>query len=379
MRHVLWIALALLGFACRDLPTRDAFGWPEDATVASDVAVDVPVALDAVDTGPNLCGNATCDDGETVATCQQDCAGQFPHLTGPCNAPGYATGCASGYICVQRTPGAGGDVCVANFPTWPPLGVGRKLSDFADGAETVTDTHTGLMWAKKSLFNLGFTTAMAACPSQVWGGFSDWRVPTRAELRSLLDYTTNGPAASAPHLDWVTTNTVYITAVIAPEGTPSALGVKWFTGAGVRGSLVEPFSVRCVRGGSSGTPTLGRFIASANGTTALDRVSGLLWQTGQFGPSRNWSQASAACLANSAQLPGTGWRLPNVRELDELREDRDGVDLPDGFQLSTSPFEWTSTLVVAMTDSPWMGSFEGESPQAVLGNTPTLHGYRCVR
>ena len=368
----------LLAIACRDLPGRDGFGWPDDTASAADAADVAPDVADSADVAPSLCGNHTCDEDETIATCPGDCSGLFPHLAGACTHPGFADGCNAGYACVHRTPGAGGDVCVANFPTWMPLDVSRSASDFTWDDETVTDTRTGLMWSQKSLFDMNFATAMQACPSQIWGGFADWRLPTRAEIRSLVDYTKQQPANSAAHLDWDPLRMRYLTAIGSPELPDQDITLDWGRGDGGQDLMAAPRAVRCVRGGTSGVQTVQRFIASPDGATLLDRALGRTWQATPATAPKNWSKANAACLQNDAHSPGVGWRLPTVREADALVEDRLGVNLPDGFA-PTQVVEWTSTFLQGLPNTPWMASFQNTTPAGAMGNSATLQGVRCIR
>lgn len=74
--------------------------------------------------------------------------------------------------------------------------VSTRFIDNKDG--TVTDTQTGLMWTKNADLcgddTLRFHEALGYIQEMNKGtypnaGFSDWRLPTLAELRSLLDYT----------------------------------------------------------------------------------------------------------------------------------------------------------------------------------------------
>lgn len=371
-------ALALLVWVagCRDLPSATGFGWPDDASTPVDAANAVDAAEDTgkiVDSGPHLCGNSVCDEGETVATCPGDCAGLFAHLAGPCTSPGYPDGCAVGYVCIGRTPGAGGNVCVANFPTWLPLGVTRDAADFVVDAETVTDQWTGLMWAKKAIPDLNVAAAMAACPSQIWGGFSDWRLPTRAELRSLLDYTKTMPASSAPQLAWDESKHEFLTAVIVADAAPQVLLADFANGVGRTRVLDAPMAVRCVRGGRAGLAIQPRYVPNPDGVTVFDRVLGRTWQRGPTVSAKNWAQANVTCQTNAALLPGAGWRLPTVRELESLSIDRPGWDLPDEFTPTGAPYEWTGT------ERPWMVLFEDSGPMYINFNSGELHGVRCVR
>ncbi len=81
------------------------------------------------------------------------------------------------------------------------------LVDNGDG--TITDTTTGLMWQKCSMgqtYNAStnecdgsassytWQQALAECESLVLAGHSDWRLPNRNELRSIVDYSIYDPA-----------------------------------------------------------------------------------------------------------------------------------------------------------------------------------------
>ena len=89
----------------------------------------------------------------------------------------------------------------------------------------VIDHARGLMWSRKLLSSerMNFADAEAACKACTLEGHTDWRLPTREELQSLVDYTrlnpaidtevfpdtpanyfwSSSPAASAPDYAWV--------------------------------------------------------------------------------------------------------------------------------------------------------------------------------
>ncbi len=67
---------------------------------------------------------------------------------------------------------------------------------------TVTDTLTGLMWAKSVTGTTGLAWADALANVQTLNGSSylgyvDWRLPNRKEMRSLIDYSAASPPISA--------------------------------------------------------------------------------------------------------------------------------------------------------------------------------------
>ncbi len=61
--------------------------------------------------------------------------------------------------------------------------------------ETVLDTSTGLEWqAIPFAESMKHADAVQACAELRLGGHDDWRLPTRAELLSLVDDTSYSPA-----------------------------------------------------------------------------------------------------------------------------------------------------------------------------------------
>lgn len=68
----------------------------------------------------------------------------------------------------------------------------QRFVDNGDG--TVTDTTTGLMWSKEDIGDRqSWEPADKACRALTLAGFSDWRLPTRAELLTLVDDTRHEP------------------------------------------------------------------------------------------------------------------------------------------------------------------------------------------
>lgn len=66
-----------------------------------------------------------------------------------------------------------------------------RIVDNGDG--TVTDTGTGLMWARTD--NMGHITwhdARLYCENFLLGGYDNWRMPTIEELKTLFDDSSKG-------------------------------------------------------------------------------------------------------------------------------------------------------------------------------------------
>lgn len=151
-------------------------------------------------------------------------------------------------------------------------GAARSYSDNGDG--TITDNATGLMWEKLShdgsiheysttyTWFTAFTTKVATLNSGSFAGYTDWRLPNRFELESLVDLGRGNPATdpvfntacvnSCTVLMCSCTQTAGHWSATTYENTPTT---AWFVsfGDGFIGASAKTsnaFSVRAVRGGS---------------------------------------------------------------------------------------------------------------------------------
>jgi hypothetical protein len=59
---------------------------------------------------------------------------------------------------------------------------------------TVHDRNTRLMWERNVRSAANFETSLAACEGATTGGYTDWRLPDRNELATLVDLSTHFPA-----------------------------------------------------------------------------------------------------------------------------------------------------------------------------------------
>ena len=73
-----------------------------------------------------------------------------------------------------------------------------KSNFIENGDGTVTDTRTGLMWEKINNKNTyTWKQAKEYCDTLTLGGYGDWRLPTRNELHTIVNYERLNPAISA--------------------------------------------------------------------------------------------------------------------------------------------------------------------------------------
>ncbi|MEE4165795.1 MAG: DUF1566 domain-containing protein [Desulfocapsaceae bacterium] len=254
----------------------------------------------------------------------------------------------------------------------------------------VKDTATSLIWTRNSCLSefplnwyesLDFIEAMNREEKY---GRSDWRMPNRRELRSLIDHSMKKPALAAGHpfenlfLGWFWTST---TAAIATryawyvhfEGGRMFYGNKdsycWFRPVcGPADMLACTGADRCydhlgavvtcsAESTEDGALRKGvpfpehRFVRTETGI--VDTLTGLVWHTeARHGDSvQTWQEALAAVKSHAREtmLP---WRMPTINELESLVDaSRHSPALP-----SLHPFSnvqqayWSSTTSGFETD-----------------------------
>jgi len=124
-------------------------------------------------------------------------------------------------------------------------------TDNGDG--TVTDTSTGLVWQQAGSTNeMIWEQALAYCARLNLGGYTDWRLPTIKELRSLVDYNCYKPAINTTYFPG-TVSSFYWSSTTYAGNTLFAWGVKFHYGDGFCIQKGYHKYVRAVRGGQPGS------------------------------------------------------------------------------------------------------------------------------
>lgn len=226
-----------------------------------------------------------------------------------------------------------------------------------DRTECVKDNVTGLVWEGKpstgvragdnayTNFNdgrTGDTSAYVVMVNQMkLCGFTDWRLPTLDELHSLVDYSIVPSLANLKFQideDWLPTNIVATSARVDYPGsvywagTQNTVYQNWWGSVDfayssekvvARGSA-NLFHVRLVRGEKSSA--VQRYAYSTDGSEVTDAITGLTWRRCSEG--QVWSGSNctgtATVFTHEAALAQaqaqSGWRLPNVKELQTLAD-----------------------------------------------------------
>jgi hypothetical protein len=235
------------------------------------------------------------------------------------------------------------------------------------------DSFTELYWeAVPSTFEFFHAGALAHCEALVLDGFSDFRLPTRIELASIVRYVALGVKLDTA-MDGKPSP--YATVSSDARAPSSYWAVDFGTGVVAPLSDSQAFDVRCVRGGKdiANTPDV-RFVPASDGTV-FDKITGLVWLAAPVGP---FSDKDARIHCQTLASPGTGrFRVPSLHELNTLIDDsRSTPALAPPF--SSKGTEWISNLVGS-------GSTDVYAIDTQVGSSNTLPPdgqlffTRCVR
>jgi hypothetical protein len=210
---------------------------------------------------------------------------------------------------------------------------------------------------------------------------SGWRLPTRWELQTIVNYGKANPA---------------IDEIIFPY---SKSGNYWTSSSSSNGSLASivsfnlgdinffekdfSFMVRCVR---SGQINLHQFIDNGNGTIT-DKGTGIMWQKATSSETYNWEDTLKYC--EDMILSGySDWRLPDIKELFSLvDENKFSLSIDKTFFPDTkNSCYWSSSTSILYSEQAWQVDFGGGNVQDYCynGNDEYFDKYhkkyvRCVR
>ena len=208
----------------------------------------------------------------------------------------------------------------ANYLINPP-----SLTDMGNGI--IADNLTGFMWEKKSTADEGlvytYSAAVAYCENSTLGDYTDWRLPSRKEFSTVLNYEGYSPALDITYFpDYTSNNSVFYwttTDNINDSNLNWVLQVSFGLFQG-RNKTTKTAKVRCVRG----TPEPAQTYTDNGNGTVTDNLTGLMWEqkTDDGGSSDKdnkytWKDALAYCenlmLGNQSD-----WRMPTPKEFERL-------------------------------------------------------------
>jgi hypothetical protein len=264
---------------------------------------------------------------------------------------------------------------------------------FTEKENTVLDNLTSLEWTKNANFAefpLAWQEALRFIKTmnkETTFGFSDWRLPNRRELRSLISHQTKNPALPENHpfkdvfLNW------YWTSTTAAINTAYAWhlhmeGARMFYGRKDQFFLVWP-----VRGSSALLPLTGQSLCydqkgtvipcrdtgqdgellrgttwpeprfSVSDSAIRDNLTDLCWmkKADITGITVNWEEACFRISELNRKSEGMKWRLPNINELESLIDcSRHSPALPREHSFTDlKEAYWSSTTSIFEPDWAW--------------------------
>jgi hypothetical protein len=237
---------------------------------------------------------------------------------------------------------------------------------FANNSDgTITDNVTSLMWqmspagqaynwyeATGTFDAVNNPTTINVCNDLTLGGHTDWRLPEKHELQSIVDYGVVNPAidttyfsGTGPSAYWVDTE----------YDSTDAWYIQFADGSVMTDHKTTDKNVQCVRGAVWGS---GDFIDNGDGTIS-DADSGLMWQKIGQTSGNDWQEMLGVCTG--LDLAGySDWRLPDIKELATFDNAAAFVDI-------TAALYCSATTISDETDSVWVMMLSPSNPAYVNG------------
>lgn len=262
------------------------------------------------------------------------------------------------------------------YPHWP-IPIGPTLEQYQNNNDgTFTDLITGLMWLSQvEMDSQTQPNANTLCEGSNASNHSDWRLPTRAELLSLVNVANNNPSSVLLQIP----SNLFWTASRVPNDATRAWIIDFSRGFDAQESEASSLRLICVRteiSNSTNDPLPAQYLITAE--TAHDVFTGLMWQ--REVDLQKHSHANALELCEDLVLDGfADWRLPHIQELRsivDVTNNSPAID-PQVFPNTPNDFFWSATELAGDSNQAWRTDFAvGDAYDADKNNTEYV---RCVR
>ncbi|HSY38463.1 MAG TPA: DUF1566 domain-containing protein [Polyangia bacterium] len=308
--------------------------------------------------------------------------------TGGATGTGGATTADGGAACSDQPPS---EYIYARWPMPNPASSGlpnpASYTDNGDG--TVTDNVTKLVWQKAVTSSQAYSwcNAINYCATLTLAGRT-WRLPTRIELLSLVDFTRTGPAINTTSFPGVPggkyhwTSSPWVVSQIATKPQYSWI-VNFSEGlTSNAGDRTAAEYARCVSAPDEGALPSPRYVSVATGEVQ-DVDTKLVWATAATTTTTDFATAQTTC--SGLGLNGHTWRTPSIKELATLVDEvppiskvSPAIDTTTfAGTAATTPY-WSSSLYGGMSATahdPWVINYEDGFTE--YNQTAAL--VRCVR
>jgi Protein of unknown function (DUF1566) len=213
------------------------------------------VASGGVVASGGIVGTGGAGTGGTTAPCQESATQCSDNGLQTCTSGqwGAAVACSAKLVCERCPPAACAD------PTWAEWPMPNDQVDVTAGAPnlesytdnkdgTVTDNLTGLMWQQTvPTGTYTWSQAVAYCPTLNIAGHSDWRLPSRIELVSIVDFgVSSGATINATYFPSTPAHSFWSSSPLAGVSS-AAWVVPFFNGFADYFDVSLTRNVRCVR------------------------------------------------------------------------------------------------------------------------------------
>ena len=189
------------------------------------------------------------------------------------------------------------------------------------GKDVVFDSATNLMWQKTPVSEKKWAEALEYCTSLEYAGYTDWRVPNKNELLTLVDYSKVGPASSFPEMisEEFWSSTFQLTDY---GGSEYAFTVHTGAGSISNRYFENDLSVLCVRSDAKPLPA-GRTVPYCDESRAApceDANTHYVWSAPDYsGYAYYLSWLDKALQCRESEEGGIlQWRLPTIDEIRTL-------------------------------------------------------------
>lgn len=229
----------------------------------------------------------------------------------------------------------------------------------SNGDGTVTDEITGLIWQAQDGGEMTYENAVTYCDSLTLAGNRDWRLPTAHELFSIQNLGKLNPALDTTY--FINTGAEYWWSRDVQVDDATKI---WITNAGggignhrksetISAGGNRRIHVRAVRNLLPAAIGDAQFKDNHDGTIT-DNFTGLMWQRTVNRDTLTWEDALA--YSNELELGGfDDWRLPNIKELQSLNDERrvrPSLDTHYFENVGTGSY-WSSTTTYNAQERAW--------------------------